>query len=121
MVSTPKRGVKTRAGGKWTEAKYWSFVRSLLRKGWLRYPVRTHVLNQGRRVVTGQRHRFEYRCAACLDWFMGKEVEVDHIVPCGNLKDDPGAFIQRLYCEPKDLQILCKPCHQVKTQQEKQR
>ena len=122
MATTKRTRVKrTRAGGQWTEAKYWAFVRSLLRKGWLRYPVRSQVLNNSRKVVTGQRHRFEYLCASCGSYYKGKEVEVDHIVPCGNLDKDPGRFIQALYCEPKDLQVLCKPCHKVKTEQERKR
>ena len=119
MAST--RGVKNRAGGVWTEAKYWTFVRSLLRKGWLRYPPRQAVLNNNRVVVTGQRHRFEYPCAHCDNYFKATEVQVDHIVPAGSLKDDPASFIQGLYCEPDNLQVLCKPCHKLKTAEERKR
>jgi 5-methylcytosine-specific restriction endonuclease McrA len=110
---------KPRAGGQWTEARWWGFIRSTLRKAWMRYPVRGMVLNQSRQVVTGKRHRFEYRCAHCYDMFPSKEVQVDHIVPCGSLQSDPAGYLNRLFCEPKDLQVLCKPCHHIKTQQER--
>jgi hypothetical protein len=58
----------------------------------------------------------------CKKWFKDKEVEVDHIVACGSLKEysDLPGFIQRLFCEPEDLQILCKDvCHKKKTDSER--
>jgi len=67
-----------------------------------------------------KRQKWEYKCAACRTWFPDKEVAVDHIIPVGTLKceDDLLPFIQRLTVE-NGYQVLCKPCHQVKTNKER--
>lgn len=112
-----KRVERTRAGGTWTEARYWSFIRSALRRAWTRYPVRYQALNNACRVVHGKRYKKEYQCAICLNWYKQKEVEVDHILPCGTLRDygDLPGFVQRLFCEPEHLRVLCKQCHNAVT------
>jgi hypothetical protein len=112
---------RTHAGKQWTKARYFQFIRSALRQAFQRYPVKQMVLNERRKAVKGRRHKFEYQCAECEEWSDRKGVEVDHIKPCGSLndyKDLPG-FVRRLYCEPKDMQILCKECHAVKTANER--
>jgi hypothetical protein len=104
---------RTRGGGTMTEAAYWSFLRSGLRSKSQRWPPRFKALNDARRFVKGKRHKWEYLCAECHKWHKQKEVEVDHIVPCGTLKaysDLPG-FVERLFCEGDGLRIVCKPCH----------
>jgi len=102
----------------WTTAKFWSFVRSGLRVKWTRWPPKYEALNDVRRTVTGKRHRFEYQCSACKDFFKQKEVEVDHIQPVGSLndyKDLPG-FVERLFTSKQGLRVVCKPCHKEITQ-----
>lgn len=60
-----------------------------------------------------------YRCAACQNEFTSKDVEVDHTEHIGaTLTWDE--FIDRLFCEGDNLQVLCKPCHKEKTKKEKQ-
>jgi 5-methylcytosine-specific restriction endonuclease McrA len=120
-AAKPKRGVKNRAGGTLTEAQHWSKIVSALRKTWQYYPSRKIALLQVRRVVTGQRHRFEYPCALCSEWFKEKEVQVDHIIPAGSIRTDAQGYLDRMFCEPKDLQVLCKPCHKLKTAEERNR
>lgn len=49
-------------------------------------------------------------------------VQVDHIVPI--VAPDVGwvnldSFAERLFCPTEGLQILCKPCHKLKTDSEK--
>jgi len=49
---------------------------------------------------------------------MGKEIQVDHVEPCGSLKtfEDLPGFVRRLFCEADGLQVLCKAnCHRRKT------
>jgi 5-methylcytosine-specific restriction endonuclease McrA len=46
---------------------------------------------------------------------------VDHIHPAGSLNcaaDLPG-FVERLFCEQDNLQVLCESCHDEKTKIEK--
>ena len=116
---------KERAGGRWSEARYFSFIRSALRKASMRYPVKTDALIASRRPRTeasGEgKHTYEHQCATCEFWFQGKDVAVDHIVGAGSLKtfDDLAGFVERLFCELKGLQVLCKACHTIKTNHEK--
>ena len=116
---------KHRAGGRWSEARYFSFIRSALRKASMRYPVKTDCLLAARRDKTeasGEgRHTYEYECAGCRGFFQGKDVSVDHLIGAGSLKtfDDLAGFTERLFCEVGGLQVLCKSCHQTKTNHER--
>ena len=113
------RGAKselTRAGGKWTEARYWSFLRSALRRAFVRWPVNYDARNSSRRPYVGpsKQQKWEYECSICKGWFPMKGTQLDHVNPCGPLKslsDLPG-FVDRLFCEREGLRVLCKPCHQ---------
>ena len=62
-----------------------------------------------------------FMCAECQKDFVSTNMQVDHIVPlvdpCGFT--DWGSYIDRLYCEEEHLQLLCKPCHKIKTTEEK--
>ena len=118
-------GPKTRAGGIWTEARYKSFVVGNLRRISQKWPPIGDCLKQAR--VT----RGEYLCAGCkevvpattkVDGKRVKNVHVDHIDPVVDPAlgwENFDSFIQRLFCEPENLQVLCDACHKVKTDNEK--
>ena len=122
----PKKGQLTRNSGQWTEARYRSFVVSALRASFRRWPARGRVMHMAateRRInPSSGRLAWHYRCNHCQQDFPAKSVQVDHVVPIV----DPAvgfagwdAFIARLYTEDKGLQVLCKPCHQVKGARDK--
>ena len=115
-----QRVPRTHAGGVWTEAQYWSFIRGALRGAVRRYPVKQKVKQANRKAVIGKRHKFEYLCAHCSNYFVEKQVEVDHIIGAGSLRkyDDLPGFVERLFCEPANLQVLCLDCHRIKTNEE---
>jgi 5-methylcytosine-specific restriction endonuclease McrA len=119
------RGVKNKAGNTWTTARYFSFIRSALRQAWRKYPVKFQVLNEAKRPYEGtdKRTKFVYQCNECKELFKGSEVQVDHIKPAGSLKDytDLPAFVENLFCEADNLQVLCKACHDVKTKEERKK
>lgn len=104
---------------KWTQAKFWSFIRSGLRVKWTRWPPRYEALNDSRKSVIGKRHKFEYQCSSCKKWFKQKEVEVDHIVPAGTLRcySDLPRFVERLFVSKDKLRVVCKPCHKTITKE----
>lgn len=110
---------RTRAGGQWTEAAFWAFIRSLLRQGSIRWPPRRNVKIRCRRPnqSANKRMKWEYQCDTCQQWFPDKLTEVDHVEACGTLKsfDDLPRFVARLFCEPEELVVLCKECHRRKT------
>lgn len=111
-----KRGEKVRCANQWTEAKYWSHIRNSLRSGFLRYPVRGQVKKQSHEGPN------QYRCAGCDKLYGTKEVHVDHIIPCGKLTayEHLAGFVERLFCEPDNLQVLCTECHKAKTKQDRE-
>lgn len=116
----------------WTTAKYWGFIRSALRSAFNRYPPKYESIKAAATTVqdgvykTGvkkgkPKYIRQYQCASCKKHFKQKDVQVDHITPAGSLKDydDLPGFVSRLFCTIDELQVLCKPCHKLKTQQEK--
>lgn len=76
--------------------------------------------------------RGKYRCAACnkavgpTKVVKGKRVKnifVDHIEPVVSTKEgfvDWNTYIDRLFCEKDNLQLLCKSCHDKKSQRERE-
>lgn len=121
-MATP-RGVKTRCDSTWSEARYFSFIRSALRKAFSKYPVKYKVKAEASRPYKGpdKRRKKEYQCNVCKKWFADKEVAIDHIEPCGSLKnyDDLPKFVSTLFCESDNLQVICTACHSQKTQEER--
>lgn len=120
-----KRVERTRAGNTMTESEFWSFIRSALRQKsrWWKPISQAKAKARRNSKSVNKRLKYEYKCAICKDWWPEKQVEVDHIIPAGSLSsygDLPG-FVERLFCEEKDLRVLCKDCHKKITQESKQK
>lgn len=113
-----RRVERTRNLGTQTEAAYWGGIRSALRSHFRFWkPMR----EAKRRAWVG---RGLYKCAACGGTFPSKDVQIDHIIPCGSLKclDDLAGFVERMTPEdPAAFAILCKSCHQKKTNEERKK
>lgn len=115
---------KTRNNNEWTEARFVSFIKSALRSASQRWPPRYRVLHAafvGKRTnpASGRLASF-YKCNTCLQEYVVKDVQVNHIVPVvpttGFISWDD--TINRLFCEADGLEVLCIPCHKKITQQE---
>jgi 5-methylcytosine-specific restriction endonuclease McrA len=108
---------KTRNNGQWSEARYFGFIRSALRAAFMKWGPK-HTAKMASKIAYNQ-----YQCAACEEIFTNREVEVDHIVGAGSLKtfDDLPQFVERMFCEADGFQVLCKPCHQLKTNEERKK
>lgn len=111
--------------GEWTQGRYNAFVTSALRAAARRWPPKYKVLGyalQGRYVnaKTGKQAN-HYLCACCTEIYPLKEVQVDHKDPVigkeGFVSWD--VYIDRLFCEEKNLQVLCKSCHLEKSNLER--
>lgn len=106
----------TRAGNTWTEAAFWGFIRSGLRRMSKRWPpIATEALVAARRPAQSdnKRLKWEYCCASCSNWFPRDKVHVDHIEACGSLRGEADLlpFFKRLFCESVGLRVLCVACH----------
>ena len=108
----------------WTQARWNAYVKGVLRNGTIRYPPRYEVLNAAKRgkqvnISTG-RIAEHYECAECHGLFPATMVVVDHIepvVPVSGFTNWHDVVI-RMYCPASGMQVLCKPCHKVKSNEE---
>ena len=113
-------------GGQWTPARFNGFVTSTLRAGARRWQPKYSTLNAAKtekkiNVKTGRLAQ-HFRCSCCGEEFTAKDVEVDHRKPVVDPKvgfQSWDVFVDRLFCEADNLQVLCKPCHLIKSNQEK--
>lgn len=121
--NTRKKVPKPRNTGTMTESAFWSFIRSGLRQKSRWWKPITQCKLESRRPYKGtnKRQKFEYQCNSCKGWFPEKKINVDHIIPAGTLtcSADLPAFVERLFCEIDNLQVLCESCHNEKTKSEK--
>ncbi len=106
----------------WTEGRYRTFITTLVRRGFTRYPPRYEVLKSAftSKKINKKTGRIcsHYKCAKCRKAFPTTEVQVDHINPVvdpvvGFVSWD--VYIERLYCTKDNLQVLCLTCHKAKT------
>jgi hypothetical protein len=122
MAKKVKRILKerTRNGFTETEAMHMGKIRSALRGltrfGWV--PKKMALQAALVVVPVGNKKINHYRCAICNGLHRAKDVEVDHMVPAGTLRNygDLPEFCRRLFVEePELLRVLCEPCHKAVT------
>lgn len=110
----------------WTPARKKAFIVSVLRSGTRRWPPKYETLNDAKtekkiNVATGRLAQ-HYKCKKCKKDFPAKQVQVDHKEPVVDPKTGFttwDSFIERLFCEKNNLQVLCTTCHDLKTKKEK--
>jgi 5-methylcytosine-specific restriction endonuclease McrA len=64
----------------------------------------------------------QYCCNACGQWTKSTAVAVDHITPVIDVQAgfvDWNQFVDRLFCDASNLQVICDTCHNAKTQGER--
>ena len=120
-------------GSPWrTKSSWMTYLRSALRKAWMRNPVKLEKLKQGRIKIPNPNPRsatrfpevFGAQCECCLGTFplsAGKKeaknkdyIVVDHKQPAGEFKDpkDAQKFFTGLLCiSLDDLRLLCTSCN----------
>lgn len=117
---------KTRNGKQWTEARFRGFIVSALRAASRRWGQKYASLDlaftqRKTNNKTGLLAK-HFKCASCSCEFIASDVQVDHINPVVDPKvgfTTWDEYINRMFCEVDGYQVLCKPCHKVKTDREK--
>ena len=64
-----------------------------------------------------------YKCAHCFEVFERQDTQMDHIEPVVELEMgfvDWNTYVERLFCNAENYQCLCKGCHKIKTNLEKE-
>lgn len=122
-----KNEKKTRCSGRMTEAQFVTFVKNQLRGASWKWAPISNCLKKAR-VSKGI-----YKCNGCEQNVTStilvnnkriKNVFVDHVKPIVDPEvgfttwDD---FINTLFCEENNLQLLCGQCHDIKTADEKKK
>lgn len=110
-----------------------SVIRGALRRAFARSPLVQEVMAESRREVPrynkdGSRHKKNWvqrQCQVCEEWVSTSKMAVDHKDPVVSVDDgfqDWNEFIDRLWCNTSgkaNLQRICDPCHDKKTQEER--
>ena len=117
MARKPKteRVPRTRAGGEWTEAQFWNFLTSALRKASRRWPpIVRQVWQRYRREnqSDNKRLKWEFWCAGCGEWFPAKELQVEHTEQITK-QHEFLPWVQRQECDPETIQQLIKMMDEV--------
>lgn|SRR5574343_644248 len=110
----------------WSEGRKRGFIINTLRWGSRKWPAKFETLNEAKtekRVneETGRVAQF-YKCNGCKKEFTNKNVEVDHIIPVVDPTTgfvDWNTYIDRMFSEKDNYQVLCISCHKKKSNKER--
>lgn len=113
-----------------TEAKFWGWVRGVLRKGWSRHPVKIEYIKLHRKRITNPTEKSKkahptvwgMTCEICGVDTVQSNIEIDHIGESGKFTclDDMKAYAEHLFMVSfESLRALCKPCHKIVSHSQK--
>jgi hypothetical protein len=114
-----------------TEAAFLSYVRGGIRGAlWKDSPIKTEFLKENRKMIVNTNKRSMKRypkvwgglCYECGKEHPLKNMEVDHLIGEYSLRklEELQSFVEGIVCvSKKDLGLICKPCHKIKTYAER--
>ena len=116
-AKAPKKPKKPRTLRQWLEPKLRNMARQWPEKNKARRKavkrVQIGLYKNGK-----PEFRSMYECAECKKTFQKQETAADHIIPVVDPVDgfiDWNTYLERLFCPADNYQILCKPCHLLKS------
>ena len=103
------------ADGTLSNAAFFGMIRSALRQK-SRFYYSVKVCRERARIPyigPSKRDKWRYVCEICEGVFPLKFTQVHHKIECGSLSsfEDLAGFTKRLFCDSKDLILICKDCH----------
>ena len=108
-------------GSPWKNSTaFFTYLRGCLRKAWSLHPTKLNLIKKQRKQIPNPNPRgnketvWGATCAMCGNDFVLKDINVDHIIPAGQLNqtEDIQGFVERLlYVTEDDLRLVCKGCN----------
>jgi hypothetical protein len=86
------------------------------------YNVRREVPKYNKDGSRAKKDAVQYQCNVCGQWTKSTAIAVDHIAPVIDVENgfiDWNVFVERLFCDVSNLQVICDSCHQLKTNKER--
>lgn len=112
------------------ESQYLSWLRGQFRKIWMDFIPKNEFLSENCYPVDSEekalhglhkRTKTAGKCVFCNQIFGKSKLQIDHIIPAGSMTtyaEAPG-YLLRLLCSKENMQLTCKPCHDIKTYADK--
>lgn len=105
------------------EVKRQRLIESYIRRGVKRSQAYYDFLAIQPVIIRGPRNYRYYPCAHCHEYFVRRNLNLDHIEPVVEPQSgftDWNSYVERAYCGPEGFQHLCLPCHKAKSKTEGQ-
>jgi len=102
-----------------------NLIKGAIRRLFARSPQKYECLNKAiHPTIKGPRGGKQYICSTCKKTFSANKVQVDHIDPVipvnKTINDlDYNMIVARIFCNIKNLQVICTECHKIKTKEER--
>lgn len=110
---------RTHNGGTMTKSQFFGMLVASMRQASRWWVPAKQAKEAARKSCKKGLQKWEYLCNHCNNYYKEKEIQADHILEVGGIKDykDIPGFVERLFCEKEGYQILCKSCHTQKTEE----
>lgn len=113
-----------------TEAKFWNYIRGVLRKGWSRFPLKLEYIKANRKRIPNpvekNRNRFPevwaMTCDICGVDHLQSNIEIDHKGDGSSFTGlhDVEKYVAHLFLvDYTSLRALCTQCHKIENQRQK--
>ena len=111
-----------------TESEWWAWLRGKSRQIWSDYPIRNDfkkaqlIPNFEGSNVLSSRVKSVGQCQICNGWFANSNLQVDHVNQAGSIGNSWEGYFNWFYnllAEKDNMQLVCVPCHKVKTYAER--
>ena len=112
------------------ESQYLTWLRGQFRKIWMDFIPKNEFLSENCRPVNDHersmyglhpRTKKAGKCTFCSQILGKSKLQVDHITPAGSMRTyaEAPSYLLRLLCSKDNMQLICKPCHEIKTYADK--